>query len=121
MTADGVIVLGHNTMFNFYYPLCNINQDILPEKGNRILMQSEAGLIHNGTDFFVTRTGLVGPETTIGAFLPFDENGVPEFSRIRSDTQYASSIDEWCETMNMEEMQLPRSHANLLLQSIVVR
>ena len=99
MTSDGSIVLGHNTMFNFYYPLCNIVLDILPEKGHRILMQSLAGFIHSGTDFFVTDAGLVGSETTIGGFFPFDEKGVPEFSRMRSATQYASSIDEWCEIM----------------------
>lgn len=99
MTSDGSIVLGHNTMFNFYYPLCNIVLDIFPEKGHRILMQSMAGFIHSGTDFFVTNAGLVGSETTIGAFFPFDEKGVPEFSRMRSATQYASNIDEWCEIM----------------------
>jgi hypothetical protein len=99
MTADGSIVLGHNTMFSYYYPLCNIILDILPDKGHRIFMQSFAGFIHSGTDFFVTNAGLVGSETTIGEFFPFDENGVPEFSRMRHATQYASSIDEWCEIM----------------------
>jgi hypothetical protein len=99
MTADGGIVLGHNMMNAYYYPLCNIVLDILPEKGHNILMQSNAGFIHSGTDFFVTNAGLVGSETTIGDFFPFDEKGVPEFSRMRHATQYASSIDEWCEIM----------------------
>jgi hypothetical protein len=99
MTSDGGIVLGHNTMTSFYYPLCNIILDILPEKGYRIFMQSVAGLIHSETDFFVTSAGLVGSETTIGGFFPFDENGIPEFARMRHATQYASTIDEWCEIM----------------------
>ena len=99
MTTDGGIVLGHNTMFSYYYPLCNIILDILPEKGQQILMQCEAGFIHSGTDFFITGAGLVGSETTISDFFPFDENGVPEFARMRRATQYASSIDEWCEIM----------------------
>jgi len=99
MTADGGIVLGHNMMNAYYYPLCNIVLDILPEKGHNILMQSNAGFIHSGTDFFVTNAGLVGSETTIGDFFPFDEEGIPEFSRMRHATQYASSIDEWCEIM----------------------
>jgi len=99
MTADGGIVLGHNTMSSFYYPLCNIVMDILPEKGHRILMQTVAGLIHSETDFFITNAGLVGSETTIGGFFPFDEKGIPEFARMRRATQYASSIDEWCEIM----------------------
>ena len=99
MTNDGEIVLGHNTMSSFYYPLCNVIIDILPDKGHRILMQSSAGLIHSETDFFITDAGLVGSETTIGGFFPFDEKGIPEFVRMRHATQYASSIDEWCAIM----------------------
>jgi hypothetical protein len=99
MTTDGKIVLGHNTMSSFYSPDCNVILDILPDKGHRILMQSVAGLIHSETDFFVTSAGLVGSETTIGGFFPFDENGIPEFARMRRATQYASTIDEWCEIM----------------------
>jgi len=86
-------------MSSFYYPEENVILDILPEKGHRILMQSVAGLIHSETDFFVTGAGLVGSETTIGGFFPFDENGIPEFVRMRHATQYASTIDEWCEIM----------------------
>jgi hypothetical protein len=99
MTSDGGIVLGHNMMNAYYYPLCNVILDILPDKGYNILMQSNAGFIHSGTDFFVTKAGLLGSETTIGDFFPFDENGVPEFARMRHATQYASSIDEWCDIM----------------------
>ncbi len=101
-TADGKIVLGHNSMVGYQDPFCNIILDILPERGHRILMQAFTGCIHSGTDFFVTDAGLVGSETTIGDFLPFDENGVPEFARMRHATQYASSIDEWCEMMKTE-------------------
>jgi hypothetical protein len=99
MTADGGIVLGHNTMSASFYPLPNIILDILPEKGNQVFMQTYAGFIHSGTDFFMTNAGLVGSETTIGDFFPFDENGTPEFSRMRHATQYAASIEEWCEIM----------------------
>jgi hypothetical protein len=99
MTKDGKIVLGHNTMDMYYNPVCNVILDILPEKGHRILMQSLAGFVHSETDFFITDAGLVGSETTIGEFYPFDPKGIPEFSRMRSATQYASNIDEWCEIM----------------------
>jgi len=102
MTADGKIVLGHNSMVGYEDPFCNIILDILPEKGHRILMQAFTGFIHSGTDFFVTDAGLVGSETTIGGFYPFDPNGAPEFSRMRHATQYANSIDEWCEMMKKE-------------------
>jgi len=99
MTVDGGIVLGHNMMNDYYYPICNIILDILPEKGHRILMQTFPGFIHSGTDFFITDAGIIGSETTIARFFPFDVKGVPEFSRMRTATQYASTIDEWCENM----------------------
>jgi hypothetical protein len=114
MTADGSIVLGHNTMNSLYNPLCNIVMDIVPQKGKRILMQTQPGFIHSGTDFFVTSAGLVGSETTIGAFFPFDEKGIPEFARMRTATQYAANIDEWCAIMkkgnNSRYTIFPRSH-----------
>ena len=99
MTADGRIVLGHNTMGGYEEPLCNVIIDIAPEHGHRILMQTFAGFIHSGTDFFITDAGLVGSETTIGSFSGFNTAGVPEFSRMRHATQYANNIDEWCKMM----------------------
>lgn len=99
MTIDSGIVLGHNSMVDFPESDCNIILDIQPEKGHRILMQTFTGWIHSGTDFFVTDAGLVGSETTINSFFPFDTSGVPEFSRMRKATQYANNIDEWCEIM----------------------
>ncbi len=102
MTADGKIVLGHNTMDGYQNPVCNMIVDIVPDKGHRILMQSISGFIHSETDFFITDAGLVGSETTIGGFYPFDPNGEPEFSRMRHATQYASTIDEWCEMMKKD-------------------
>jgi hypothetical protein len=99
MTTDGKIVLGHNSMVGYEDPFCNIVLDIQPEKGHRILMQAFVGFIHSGTDFFVTDAGLVGSETTIVGFYPFDPKGTPEFSRMRHATQYANTIDEWCEMM----------------------
>ncbi len=99
MTKDGNIVLGHNTHTIYTDPLCNVIIDIKPDKGHRILMQTVPGFIHSGTDFFITDAGLVGSETTIGGFFPFDPKGIPEFSRMRTATQYASNIDEWCDIM----------------------
>lgn len=99
MTVDGGIVLGHNTMssYNEYYP--NVIIDILPDQGQRMLMQTTAGWIHSGTDFFITGAGLVGSETTIGGFDSFDDQGIPEFIRMRRATQDAHTIDEWCAIM----------------------
>ena len=99
MTADGGIVLGHNTMGGYADTDCYVILDIQPAKGHRILMQGVPGWIHSGTDFFITDAGLVGAETTIGGFEGFDEKGTAEFVRMRRATQDASSIDQWCDIM----------------------
>jgi len=99
MTADGGIVLGHNTMFCYWGAFPNIIIDIVPTEGHRIIMQTFPGWIHSGTDFFITDAGLVGAETTIGGFEGFDEKGIPEFSRMRRATQDADTIDQWCDIM----------------------
>jgi len=99
MTADGGVVLAHNTMSDYTQTSFNVVLDLVPTKGHRILMQTVPGWIHSGTDFFVTDAGLVGSETTIGNFHGFSEKGVPEFIRMRRATQDAGSIDEWCAIM----------------------
>jgi hypothetical protein len=99
MTADGVVVLGHNTFTGYQDVLPNVILDLAPDRGHRILMQTNPGWIHSGTDFFITDAGLVGAETTIGDFEGFDPKGVPEFVRMRRASQDAGSIDEWCAIM----------------------
>ena len=98
-TADGGVVLGHNTMSGYVDAQYYVIADIVPAKGHRILMQTQPGWVHSGTDFFITDAGLVGAETTIGGFHGFKERAVPEFVRMRRATQDASSIEEWCEIM----------------------
>jgi hypothetical protein len=98
-TADGGIVLGHNTMQDYQLAPPNVVLDLVPEKGQRILMQTTPGWIHSGTDFWVTSAGLVGSETTIGQFEGFDPSGIPEFSRMRRASQDATTIDDWCRIM----------------------
>jgi len=99
MTRDGGIVLGHNTMSDFVEALFNVVIDIQPASGHRILMQTQPGWIHSGTDFFITDAGLAGSETTIGGFEHFTEKGIPEFVRMRRATQDAEGIDQWCAIM----------------------
>jgi hypothetical protein len=99
MTRDGGVVLGHNTMADYVDALAYVIIDIRPAKGHRILMQTQPGWIHSGTDFFITDAGLVGSETTIGGFQHFSEKGVPEFVRMRRATQDAANIDQWCALM----------------------
>ncbi len=99
MTADGQLVLGHNTMTGFDDGFVNVIIDIQPTTGHRILMQTCPGWIHSGSDFFITDAGLVGSETTIGGFSGFEEKGIPEFCRMRRATQDADSITQWCNIM----------------------
>ena len=99
MTKDGGIVLGHNTMSDYIEALANVVIDVKPTKGRCILMQTQPGFIHSGTDFFITGGGLVGSETTIGGFHHFSEKGIPEFIRMRRATQDATNIDQWCALM----------------------
>ena len=99
LTADGGVVLGHNSMVDYPEATANVIMDIKPARGQRILWQTWPGWLHSGTDFFVTGAGLVGAETTLGAFEGYDTNGIPEFVRMRRATQDATSIDEWCAIM----------------------
>jgi hypothetical protein len=99
-TADSKIVMAQNTWIGYAIgTFCNIIIDIVPDKGHRILMQSWGPLIYSGTDFFITETGLIGTETTIGGFKGFDKKGTPVFERARKAMQYANSIDEWAQIM----------------------
>ena len=98
-TADHGLVMGHNTMFDYTEAVANVVLDLVPTKGQHILMQTQPGFIHSGTDFFLTGAGLVGCETTIGQFSSFDTNGIPEFTRFRRATQDTRTITEWCDVM----------------------
>jgi hypothetical protein len=95
-TKDGKIVMGHNSWCNF--EMCqflNVIVDIKPEKGFRILMQEMPGLIFSMSDFFVTSAGIIGTETTIGGFSPYNEKGIPEYVRIRKAMQYGKTLDDY--------------------------
>jgi Phospholipase B len=99
-TADGKIVLAHNNWSEYIIgERWNIIMDIIPEKGNRIIMDALPGLIHSGDDFDINSAGLVVTETTISGFKGFDTTGVAEFVRAREAIQYASTIDQWVDIM----------------------
>jgi Phospholipase B len=68
--------------------------DMRCDNGCRILYQAFAGFIWSGTDFFVTSAGIIGTETTIGGFLPF-ENNLPISCRIRQAMQYGKTLDDY--------------------------
>lgn len=94
-TKDGKIVIGHNNWTSYIVGQhWNVVADIVPEKGNRILMDCMPGFIHSGDDFLVTNNGILITETTITQFKGFDSTGIPEFVRARKAAQYANSIDD---------------------------
>jgi len=94
-TKDGQIVIGHNNWTSYMVGQhWNVIADIVPQKGNRILMDCMPGFIHSGDDFLITGNGILITETTITQFNLFDSTGIPEFMRARKAAQYANSIDD---------------------------
>lgn len=99
-TEDGGIVMAHNSFTPFENGnYMNVVADIVPESGYPFIMQTEPGYIHSMSDFYETKTGegtgLMITETTIGGFNAYDEDGVPEFVRIRYAAQYANTLDDF--------------------------
>jgi hypothetical protein len=99
-TTDGKIVIAHNNWSEYIVgERWNIILDIVPQKGNRIIMDALPGFIHSGDDFNINSAGLIVTETTISKFQGFDTAGVAEFVRARRAVQYSSSVDEWVAIM----------------------
>jgi hypothetical protein len=98
-TEDGKIVCAHNSFCDFIDgQYSNIVLDLQPEKGHRIIMQTSPCWIWSGTDFFITSKGIIGTETTIGGFIPYEKR-FPIGYRIRKAMQYGNSLDEYCEIL----------------------
>lgn len=100
-TKDGKIVMAHNSWDDYVLGQhWNLILDVKPAKGQRILMETAPGLIHSGTDFNVNSAGICVTETTIGNFVGFDPNGLPEFQRARKAVQYSKSLDDFVKIMS---------------------
>lgn len=98
-TEDGKIVCAHNSFADYIDgQYSNVILDIKPEQGHRIIMQTSPCWIWSGTDFFVTSKGIIGTETTIGGFIPY-ERRFPIGYRIRKAMQYGNTLDEYCEIL----------------------
>lgn len=91
------IVCAHNN-FSEYLDGQFANQilSIIPSEAgsSNILMQGFVGYTWSGTDFFVTSSGIIGTETTIGGFNAYEHN-VPISCRIRKAMQYGKSLDDY--------------------------
>ena len=62
------------------------------------LKMTDVKSVETGTDFFVTSNGIIGSETTIGGFFPF-ENNIPISCRIRNAMQYGRTLDDYVEML----------------------
>ena len=102
-TKDGKIVMAHTTHSDLVSgSLFNIILKIIPEKGNTFCMQTAPGCIASGTDWFISDTGIIGCETTIGGatYRPtFGEGNDPYFCRIRQAMQYGNTLDDYARIM----------------------
>jgi hypothetical protein len=95
-TKDGKIVIAHNNWTAYIRGERWVAMfDIVPQHGNRILMDGYPGVITSDDDFGINSSGIMITETTITQFKGFDPNAVPEFVRSRKALQYATSIDDY--------------------------
>jgi Phospholipase B len=99
-TKDGKIVIAHNNWTGYLDgQRWTIIFDIVPAKGDRMLMDGLPGLIHSADDFVENSDGIVVTETTISQFNGYDPAGIPEFVRARKAAQYSKSIDDFARIM----------------------
>jgi len=99
-TKDGKIVMAHNTHSDYATgPLANIVMRVIPTKGHSFVMQTYAGYIASGTDWFLCDTGIIGCETTISNINYLPKFGSPYFCRIREAMQYGTTLEEYGEIM----------------------
>jgi hypothetical protein len=98
-TEDGKIVVAHNSFADFIDgQWANVILDLNPTNGHRFIMQTSPCWIWSGTDFFVTAKGIIGTETTIGGFIPYEKK-YPIGYRIRQAMQYGNTLDEYVEIL----------------------
>jgi len=95
-TKDHQIVIAHNNWTSYLAgERWVVIFDILPQHGQRILMDGFPGVITSDDDFGVNAAGIMITETTITQFEGWDPKGKPEFMRSRKALQYAESIDDY--------------------------
>jgi hypothetical protein len=95
-TKDHQIVIAHNNWTSYLAgERWVVIFDILPQHGQRVLMDGFPGVITSDDDFGVNAAGIMITETTIAQFEGWDPKGKPEFMRSRKALQYAQSIDDY--------------------------
>lgn len=99
-TEKGDIIMAHTTHSDFVSAkTLNIVMEIIPEKGNKMKMQTSPGLICSSSDWFICENGIIGCETTIGGIHYKPKFGIPYFCRIREAMQYGNSLNDFVDIM----------------------
>jgi hypothetical protein len=102
-TRDGKIVIAHSNWSSYAEgERWRIVFDIVPARGQHILMDGMPGVITSQDDFGVNASGLMITETTLPMGIGFNVKGIPEFDRARKAMQYATSIDEYAAIMRKD-------------------
>lgn len=95
-TEKGDMILAHNTHTNFADgQLQNIIMNVIPSTGHPFVMQTSAGHVASGTDWFICSTGIIGCETTIADINYTPKFGSPYFCRVRQAMQYGKTLDDY--------------------------
>ena len=102
-THDGKLLMAHNTHCNFASGfITNVAMYVYPENGDSaFMMQTAPGLVNSSTDWFITKCGIIGCETTIAQinYIPDFTVGVPYFLRIRKAMEQGRSLDDYVAMM----------------------
>jgi hypothetical protein len=102
-TKNGKIVMAHNSHSDLVSgSLFNIIMYLTPKQGFPFCMQTAPGYVASGTDWFLSESGMMGCETTIGDtnYQPnFKDGHLPYFCRIRQAMQYGKNLDEYAKIM----------------------
>jgi hypothetical protein len=99
-TKDGRIVIAHSNWSSYAEgERWTMVFDIVPQHGQRILMDGLPGVITSQDDFGINAAGLMITETTLSQAVGFDVKGIPEFMRSRKAMQYATSITQYAAIM----------------------
>lgn len=99
-TEKGDIIMAHNTHCDFVTAqTSNIIIKVSPSTGGEFVMQTAAGYIASGTDWFICKNGIIGCETTISNMKYSPDFGDPYFCRSRKAMQYGNSLDDYVKIM----------------------
>lgn len=100
-TENGDIIMAHNTHSDYATgQLLNIVLRVNPTVGNEFVIQTSAGFIASSSDWFISKSGIIGCETTISNINYKPEFGAPYFCRIRQLMQYANTLDDCVNIMS---------------------